>query len=37
MSRIPKACKDAILNKMLAPYPISIRQLAIQENTASKT
>ena len=37
MSRIPKARKDAILSKMLAPYPVSIRQLALQENLSEAT
>ncbi|PHV03105.1 hypothetical protein [Iodobacter sp. BJB302] len=37
MSRIPKARKDAILSKMLAPHPVSIRQLALQENLSEAT
>ncbi|MEN9657727.1 MAG: hypothetical protein RL571_1192 [Pseudomonadota bacterium] len=37
MSGISKARKEVILRKMLAPYPISIRQLALQENLSEAT
>ena len=37
MPRIPKARKEGIVSKMLAPNPISIRQLALQENLSEAT
>ena len=37
MSRLPQARKDAILNKMLAPHPPSIRELAQREGISEAT
>jgi transposase-like protein len=37
MSRLPKARKDAILNKMLAPHPPTIRELAQREGISEAT
>ena len=37
MSRLPKARKDTILNKMLAPHPPSIRELAQREGISEAT
>jgi transposase-like protein len=37
MSRLPKARKDAILSKMLAPHPPSIRELAQREGISEAT
>ena len=37
MSRLPKARKDVILSKMLAPHPPSIRELAQREGISEAT
>lgn len=37
MSRLPKARKEAILSKMLAPHPPSIRELAQREGISEAT
>lgn len=37
MSRLPKARKEAILSKMLAPHPPTIRELALREGICEAT
>jgi len=37
MLRIPKARKEAILNKMMSPYPLTIAALSMQEGISEAT